>query len=394
MKRITCIGLLLALGACTPAEPEADNVGSWVGTITTEGDVTTVINESGSVWGGTAKLVEEASIGVEAGADEYMFGQIDSVYATDERIYVVDSQVPAVRVYDHDGAFVRNIGGGGQGPGEYTFPTIVTVDKQGRVFVVANMRRINVYDATGEPTETWPLSDFFCCVWPMYPLADGTYVVDANGAFGTVVETARLLNLEGTGFPELIVVGIGYPLGYFRNTLLERVVDLSPTEDRGQEGDSGGGPDFLRFLVQELAPRIDAEHRADESDRAIYGHSLGGLFAVYALLESDGAFRRVVAGSPALWWGDAAIFDVEAAVASSGVELTGRIFVAAGERETPELTPGSPPYVDDVHRLVTTLSERAHPDLDIEAHIFARETHFTVVAPIISRGLRYVYGER
>ena len=38
--------------------------GTWVGTITTEGNVTTVINEAGSVWGGAATLVEEASIGV------------------------------------------------------------------------------------------------------------------------------------------------------------------------------------------------------------------------------------------------------------------------------------------------------------------------------------------
>ena len=168
---ILVIAFVLTI-ACSHETPEPDADGTWVGTITTEGNVTTVVNDSGSVWGGTARLVEEASIGVEAGADEYMLGQISSVYATDDRIYVVDSQVPAVRVYDHEGSFVRNLGGKGQGPGEYTFPTIVAADEDGRVFlVVLNARRINVYDATGEIADTWPFPNYWCCVWPMYPLA-------------------------------------------------------------------------------------------------------------------------------------------------------------------------------------------------------------------------------
>ena len=75
------------------------------------------------MWGGTATLVEEASIGVAAGADEYLFGRISSIYATDDRIYVVDSQVPAVRIYDHDGTFIRTVGRSGQGAPTSTRPS-------------------------------------------------------------------------------------------------------------------------------------------------------------------------------------------------------------------------------------------------------------------------------
>jgi len=63
-----------SLITCVSQEDAADSDCTWVGTITTEGNVTTVVNQSGSVWGGTAELVEEASIGVENGLDEYMFG--------------------------------------------------------------------------------------------------------------------------------------------------------------------------------------------------------------------------------------------------------------------------------------------------------------------------------
>ena len=80
----------LAAVACGPQESPTDTDGTWVGTITTEGNVTTVVNESGSVWGGTATLVEDLSIGVDEGEEPYMFGSVVSVWGTGEQIYVVD----------------------------------------------------------------------------------------------------------------------------------------------------------------------------------------------------------------------------------------------------------------------------------------------------------------
>ena len=64
MRRGILVTALILAVACSPESPDSSGDGTWVGTITTEGNVTTVVNESGSVWGGTATLVEEASIGV------------------------------------------------------------------------------------------------------------------------------------------------------------------------------------------------------------------------------------------------------------------------------------------------------------------------------------------
>jgi len=116
---VVASAVALAVVACGPPESAPDADGTWIGTITTEGDVTTVVNESGSVWGGPASLVEEASIGVESGPDEYLFGQIGGVWADEDRIYIADYQVPAVRVYDTSGRYLFDIGSRGQGPGEY-----------------------------------------------------------------------------------------------------------------------------------------------------------------------------------------------------------------------------------------------------------------------------------
>jgi hypothetical protein len=145
---------LVVSTACATGAPDAGTGGGWVGTITTAGNVTTVVNESGSVWGGEARLVEEASIGVEVGADAYMLGAVPSVWATHERLVVVDSQIPAVRVYDLDGNHLFDVGRGGEGPGEFRDPGGVAVTSNGDILVVEASLQIEVFGADGAPKTT------------------------------------------------------------------------------------------------------------------------------------------------------------------------------------------------------------------------------------------------
>jgi hypothetical protein len=51
-SRAALVAIALLGAACTTSTPVGGGDGVWVGTITTEGDLTTVVNESGSVWGG------------------------------------------------------------------------------------------------------------------------------------------------------------------------------------------------------------------------------------------------------------------------------------------------------------------------------------------------------
>jgi hypothetical protein len=176
--------LVLTVVACGPKEGGHDSDGTWVGTITTQGDVTTVVNASGSVWDGPASLVEEASIGVESGADEHMLDTVFFVYATEERIYVPQPRIPIVRTYDHTGRFLGNLGRRGQGPGEHTDPRAAAAVAGGRAYVWDLIGgRINVYDANGEPVDTWPFQ-VSGGSWPMAMSSNGKLRVP-------VVEYAR-----------------------------------------------------------------------------------------------------------------------------------------------------------------------------------------------------------
>ena len=145
----------LAVDACGPQENPTGADGPWVGTITSEGDVTTVVNESGSVWGGEVELEETLSIGAEVGDESYLLGQVGAVGATTERIYVLDRQLSVVRAYNMNGTHLFDIGREGQGPGELDRPSRMGIDPDGRV-IVQDGRRVSVFDLDDNLTETWP----------------------------------------------------------------------------------------------------------------------------------------------------------------------------------------------------------------------------------------------
>ena len=106
---------------------------------------------------GIATLVEEMSIGVADGAEEYMFGDVaDIALGRDGSMYVLDRQVPAIRQYDDRGKYIRTIGRSGAGPGEYRSPSGLATMRDGRLLLwdTGNWR-INVYAGDGTSLTQW-----------------------------------------------------------------------------------------------------------------------------------------------------------------------------------------------------------------------------------------------
>src|SRR5437870_5627047 len=83
---------------------------------------------------GVATLQAERRIGSADGADEYLFGRVSFVaVGPDGSIYVYDPQVPALRKYDVNGKYVKDLGRKGEGPGEYREIVGLAVLGDGRV---------------------------------------------------------------------------------------------------------------------------------------------------------------------------------------------------------------------------------------------------------------------
>jgi DNA-binding beta-propeller fold protein YncE len=69
------------------------------------------------------------------------------------RLYVADSKKHQVFCYSTaDGTAIRTIGRRGSEPGEFNFPTNVSVDKEGRLYVTDTLNfRIQTFDPEGRP---------------------------------------------------------------------------------------------------------------------------------------------------------------------------------------------------------------------------------------------------
>lgn len=97
------------------------------------------------------RVVETLRIGDRDGDGPTTFGDVGSVFVDRlERIWVVDAPSREVRVFGEDGAFVRSIGGRGEGPGEFRGRIgYASRGQEEEVWVEDIGRRWEVFDTAG-----------------------------------------------------------------------------------------------------------------------------------------------------------------------------------------------------------------------------------------------------
>ena len=230
------------------------------------------------------------------------------------------------------------------------------------------------------------------------------YLLDSNYSFIAVTGIVKFLNELGSWnnihVPEMIIVGIGYP-AEGADILTYRSRDYTPVEDKeffkmyfepaGCDPDfhpnSGGAPQFLRFIREELMPYIESNYRADLKDKTIAGHSYGGLFPSYVLFNQTDTFNRYVLLSPSFWYNHGIVFRYEEEYSKKHEELSARVFMSAGMDEktyTRNISEG-------VRRMTEVLDKRNYDGLAYETAYFDDENHMSVVPASFTRGIISVF---
>ncbi len=147
LQRLTVAAVLV--GACA-----GDPSNEWSGTIDTLGSGAVLVsNPEQGVWGSSSpwQLLEVAKIGTQLDSGPDVFGDISDIDVdTAGRVYVLDRQAQHVRIFDHDGSYIRTIGKVGGGPGEFRVANGIAIDPAGRLWVhnMGNLR-YSVFDASG-----------------------------------------------------------------------------------------------------------------------------------------------------------------------------------------------------------------------------------------------------
>lgn len=182
----------------------------------------------------------------------------------------------------------------------------------------------------------------------------------------------------------------------------------------------GGAPAFASFIREELLPLVIGQYPIDPDAIALAGTSFGGLFAIWSLLTQEVPVSAYIAISPSIWWNNEEVWQWESALAEKVSDLKAKVFVTAGELETQQQSRvsvdrmienggflkaqassmkasyekhGWPRMAEITPEFVDKLRGRSYPSLQIACHNFPDETHMSISAPGLGRGIRYLFGD-
>lgn len=223
------------------------------------------------------------------------------------------------------------------------------------------------YDA--EPTRRYPV----------------VYQLDARFLGELETMNGHASELERTGaIPEVIVVGVSRSEG--EGDPAVRTADFAPPPLDPSSRSRGRADLFLSFLTEELGPRIDATYRTDPARRALSGHSLAGLFALYAFFSPGPTpyFTHVLAGDPSTGEDRGVIFGYESALAEAASDRPGALYLTAG-RFTGAV------QIALVGELGERLASRGYPGLRLRVEVLDTD-HGGAIAPTMIEGLVFALG--
>ncbi|MVM31130.1 prolyl oligopeptidase family serine peptidase [Spirosoma sp. HMF4905] len=200
---------------------------------------------------------------------------------------------------------------------------------------------------------------------------DVIYVLDGDGNTPLVSQIAQFIHHEGF-MPPAIIVGINN---------IDRNKDLTPTHEEDHPT-SGGAKDFLTFIKKELIPYIAKTYPAN-SNHLLWGHSFGGLFVTYALLNEPELFSGYIAADPSYWWGNRQMMGMAIKTLPELHPSLKRLYISGRQ--------GQGMNEMGITRMDSILQRYAPAQIQAKTVAYEGETHGTIRLKSIYDGLRYVY---
>lgn len=159
--------------------------------------------------------------------------------------------------------------------------------------------------------------------YPVIYMQDGQNLFDNAASFsGEWGLDESMEQLFAGGDNGAIIVGID-------NGGISRLDEYSPWVNTQYGG--GEGEEYVSFLVNTLKPHIDSVFRTEPGRdyTAIGGSSMGGLISLYAGIEYQEIFSKILVFSPSLWFSQESFNHVQA----QGKQFPMRIYMMCGAPE-------------------------------------------------------------
>lgn len=210
-------------------------------------------------------------------------------------------------------------------------------------------------------------------------------LVFVDGNFYFPVMAPILHQYENTGLLEpFIVVGVGYKSMKTMDSLRVRDYLFPKALPSDELKADGGGQNFYNYITQELLPKIDSEFRTDQTDRTLLGHSFGGYFALFSLLNQSAKqtndFKYFISASPTLWYNGFYLNKLPDQLLANENKLGLYLSVGALEDSTWA--------VDPVKKLTQEFQNKEIRGLDFKSRIFSHLDHMDVSILTFTKGLQ------
>ena len=199
------------------------------------------------------------------------------------------------------------------------------------------------------------------------------YLLDAEWNFHFVSGLVRQLTSSGD-IPPMVLVGVV-------NTNRNR--DLTPPgPNASSNGRFGGAKSFLSFLSEEVHPWLENKYRLHPY-RILAGHSFGGLFTVFALLQQPDFFQGYIALSPSLGRNNEQQVEVAKTYVQKKELPTQRLFLAVGNE-------GGYSQLSS-EKFIKVLQQAQPEQLSWQYQPWPEENHVSVTIPGFRQGLQYLF---
>lgn len=235
------------------------------------------------------------------------------------------------------------------------------------------------------------------------------YALDGNAA-AMVLDQAMLDKLAASAAPPVLVL-----VGHDNERRIDSPqrtrdytawIDHSEDESGAARSLGGGGFAFADMIERRIRPEVERRVNVDPERRALWGHSLGGLFVLSTLYTRPGAFTDYVAASPSLWWAQGApIGEIEQQYIANAAGTPARLWLMlggnerAGDRGKRDLS--NPRVVAHLKRIGAAPPDAAHalsgrlakvPGLQVAYREFEGLGHGPMLAASFKAALEVLYG--
>jgi len=211
------------------------------------------------------------------------------------------------------------------------------------------------------------------------------YLLDGQWDFNLINALSGGLRYDKVA-PDFLIVGISYA-GDAPDYGKLRGEDYTPTRSHpsyASEPYGGDGAKFLQFLEQNILPSVEQRYRVDTSQRILSGSSLGGLFALYALIEKPDLPQTYLSLSPAVGWDERYIFKREREFRAQHARLQKRVWLSVGELEWTD-------YVKNDKEFFAQFDKSRYEDVALRVQVVPGERHAGVKPEAYNRALRFAF---